>query len=277
MLAFRALGHRKVRLPLNTPAYWDALKQMERLANPSDFIPISFLNWHLNRMNLNAVGVPAQLYFIPIGAYSQFVLEQYRCRRHGRDIAVETGDCVIDAGACWGDTALYFAYRSRPDGKVFSYEFVPDNLEILQRNLALNPDLSDRIQVIERAAWDESNVRLSIQGEGPGSRAGVGETNMADVGALTLTIDDLVEQHNLPRVDFIKMDIEGAELPALRGAKQTIQRHKPKLAISVYHLTDFFEIPEFLDSLGCGYRCFLRHYTIHAEETVLFAEANCRD
>ena len=94
----------------------------------------------------------------------------------------------------------------------------------------------------------------------------------ADTGPLTLAIDDLVQQQNLPRVDFIKMDIEGAELSALRGAKQTIQRHKPKLAISVYHrLTDFFEVPEFLDSLGCGYRYFLRHYTIHAEETVLFA------
>ena len=62
VLAFRALGHRKVRLPLNTPAYWDALKQMERLANPSDFIPLSFLNWQLNLMNLNAIGVPVQLY-----------------------------------------------------------------------------------------------------------------------------------------------------------------------------------------------------------------------
>ena len=73
------------------------------------------------------------------------------------------------------------------------------------------------------------------------------------------------------------MDLEGAELPSLRGATQTIQRYKPKLAISVYHsLSDLFEIPEFLDSLGVGYCYYLRHYTIHTEETVLFAEANCR-
>ena len=200
------------------------------------------------------------------------LLEQYRCRSVGADIAVEPGDYVIDAGACWGDTTLYFAYHSRPDGKVFSYEFVKDNLEILQRNLALNTDLNNRIQVIERAVWDKSNVTLSAQGEGPGSHVSVGEISKPVAGPLTLAIDDLAMQQNLPIVDFIKMDTEGAELPALRGAKQTIQRHKPKLAISVYHrLADFFEIPEFLDSLGCGYGFFLRHYTIHAEETVLFA------
>ena len=111
VLAFRALGHRSVKLPLNTAAYWDGLKQMVRLASPSDFIPVGFLNWQLHLMDLNAIGVPVQLYFVPAGAYWPFVLEQYRCRRDGADIAVETGDYVIDAGACWGDAALYFAHR----------------------------------------------------------------------------------------------------------------------------------------------------------------------
>ena len=275
VLAFRALGHRRLKLPLNTSAYWDELKQMERLANPSDFIPLSFLNWQLHRMDLNAVGVPVQLYFTPMGAHHQFVLEQYRCRSHDGDIAVEAGDYVIDAGACWGDTALYFAYRSKPDGRVLSYEFIPDNLEIMRRNLALNPDLSSRIQVIERAAWGESNLTISVQNKGPASKVSIGDTSASVAGPLTLAIDDLVKQHNLPRVDFIKMDIEGSELQALHGAAQTIQHYKPKLAISVYHhLTDFFKIPEYLDSIGVGYRYFLRHYTIHAEETVLFAKVN---
>lgn len=76
VLAFRALGHRRVRLPLNTPAYWDGLKQMERLANPSDFIPLNFLNWQLHRMDLNAVDVPVQLYAMPKGAFNQFVLDR---------------------------------------------------------------------------------------------------------------------------------------------------------------------------------------------------------
>lgn len=90
----------------------------------------------------------------------------------------------------------------------------------------------------------------------------------------TLSIDGLVEREQLKRLDFIKMDIEGAELAALKGAEQSIRRFRPKLAISVYHqLQDFWEIPQWIDSLGLGYRFHLRHFTIHQEETVLFAQA----
>jgi len=274
VLAFRALGHHKVKLPLNIPSYWDGLALIEKLADSSDFISIGFRNWRLSHINLAALGLPIRLYDVPWGAYVQFVLEQYRCRRNdGADIAVESGDYVIDAGACWGDTALYFAHRSQPNGKVFSFEFMPENLEVLRRNLALNDVLSRQIQIVERAAWDISDVKLLIEGDGPATRVRA-ESSDAFIAPLTLTIDDLVQRYNLPKVNFIKMDIEGSELRALKGAKQTIQSYRPKLAISVYHqLSDFYEIPRFLDSLECGFRYYLRHYTIHAEETILFAEA----
>ena len=82
------------------------------------------------------------------------------------------------------------------------------------------------------------------------------------------TLDSL----ELPRVDFIKMDVEGAELMALRGGEAALRRHRPRLAISRYHRPeDFFSIPIWLDSLGLGYRFYLDHYTIHHEETVLYA------
>jgi hypothetical protein len=76
----------------------------------------------------------------------------------------------------------------------------------------------------------------------------------------------------LDRIDFIKMDIEGGELPALKGAERVLRSFKPKLAISVYHnLRDFWEIPQWLNDLKLGYEFYLRHFTIHHEETVLFA------
>jgi hypothetical protein len=52
------------------------------------------------------------------------------------------------------------------------------------------------------------------------------------------TIDKLVSELKLPRVDFIKMDIEGAEVPALSGARDTIARFKPRLAIATEHKPD---------------------------------------
>ena len=77
----------------------------------------------------------------------------------------------------------------------------------------------------------------------------------------------------LSKVNFIKMDIEGAELAALHGAEITLRQFRPKLAICVYHqLEDFWTIPQFLDGLDLGYRFYLRHFTAYGEETVLFAE-----
>ena len=58
-----------------------------------------------------------------------------------------------------------------------------------------------------------------------------------------------------------------------KGAEESICRCQPKLAITVYHsLEDFWEIPKWIAQLELGYRFYLRHFTIHQEETVLFAK-----
>jgi hypothetical protein len=76
----------------------------------------------------------------------------------------------------------------------------------------------------------------------------------------------------LRKVDFIKMDIEGSEPEALMGAEQTIRKHRPKLAIAIYHdLRHFASIPHWIHDLNLGYKFYIGHFTIHAEETVLFA------
>jgi hypothetical protein len=86
------------------------------------------------------------------------------------------------------------------------------------------------------------------------------------------SIDALVAEQGMERVDYIKMDIEGAEPNALRGAEQTLRKYKPNLAIAIYHsLSDFVKIPEYLSSLGLGYKFYLGHFTIHEEETILYA------
>jgi hypothetical protein len=69
------------------------------------------------------------------------------------------------------------------------------------------------------------------------------------------------------------MDIEGSEPAALRGAEKIIRRDRPKLAIAIYHgWDDFANIPEWISNLGIDYAFYLGHYTIHAEETILFAK-----
>lgn len=138
----------------------------------------------------------------------------------------------------------------------------------------MNPHLKPRIHLVKAPVWSQSGQPLFIEGTGPGSRV-VAETQSREaLEVKTVSIDDLVREHDLETVNFIKMDIEGAELAALRGAENTIKRFRPKLAISVYHnLEDFWSIPQYLQGLELNYRFYLRHFTIHDEETVLFAVA----
>ena len=85
-----------------------------------------------------------------------------------------------------------------------------------------------------------------------------------------LTIDEVTAGHD---VSFIKMDIEGAELAAFKGAQKTITAHQPILAISLYHKPeDLITIPQFIHELHRDYRFWLRaHHPRFAYEMVLYA------
>lgn len=97
-------------------------------------------------------------------------------------------------------------------------------------------------------------------------------------GALSTSGESVVQTVSLDMAvpDFhptmIKMDIEGAELSALRGAQQLIQCDHPDLAVCTYHAVNhIWDIPLLLDSWGLGYRFFLRTYNAYTMETVLYA------
>jgi len=80
-----------------------------------------------------------------------------------------------------------------------------------------------------------------------------------------------VESGEVKRIDFLKLDVEGAELDALRGGLNSILRFRPKMAISLYHKpNDLFEIIRFVSRAFPFYELYLDHYTIHREETVLY-------
>lgn len=232
-------------------------------------------DFNLPLLDLRSLGYELELFIPAPGVNLTFLQKQYELHRGGNALCkAQAGDVVIDAGGCWGDTALYFAHEAGPNGKVVSFEFIPSNLEVMNKNLNLNPHLAGRITVVPQPLWSTPGNVLYYVDRGPASNVSpekIASQGIANGTCTTATIDETVASLGLDKCDFIKMDIEGAEFSALKGAEKTIRRFRPKLAICLYHgVDDFRSIPRYLDSLDLGYRFFLDHASIHLEETVLF-------
>jgi len=268
LILFRILGHMHVRLPFNTPGVLD----YDSAVRP----------WKIKDTNDVGMFGPLALFAIPTDSgelrmkcwsgnvAASFLYSQYFYHRDAQFVAPELGDEVIDGGGCFGDTALVFAISVGKKGHVHTFDPLKKHCEIMRESIAMNPSLAKRISVYEAGLADVDNAgspshdRDSIID--PGARVEVG-------GDLpTRSIDGLVNEGAITRIDYIKMDIEGSELAALVGAEKSLRKWRPKLAISLYHRPhDFFAIPLWLHSLGIGYQFFLDHYSIHHEETVLYA------
>ena len=265
ILAFRALGPRHVtlQLDLELKAKVEAAQATTTGSSDTDFPPFAFA-----RHAVEFEGSEINLECWTINVYGTFVERQYYFERNGVTIRPQPGDVVIDAGGCFGDTALAFASSVGQTGHVYVFEPIPRQRHILAGNVKRNPSIGSRITVSDRAVSDTSDVDVTFTDGGAGAR----QTKAGQVAAKTISIDAFVARHSVPKVDFIKMDIEGAETSALQGAAETIRNHRPKLAISIYHsLGELVSIPILVHSLLPGYRLFVDHHTAHSEETILYA------
>jgi FkbM family methyltransferase len=153
---------------------------------------------------------------------------------------------IFDLGAFIGDTPYCFAKTFKVD-KVYAFEPDPDNFKILKENLRLNK-LEDVVIPVELGVGKEKGS-FYLKKAGGASAVGVKQSKDT-VKVRVTTIDDFVEENKIKRVDFIKMDIEGAEFDALKGAVKTIKRDTPDLSVTIYHKGEhFFEIPGWLKKL----------------------------
>lgn len=97
-------------------------------------------------------------------------------------------------------------------------------------------------------------------------------TAVSDVNATQTILLESLDNINVGTVGFIKLDVEGAELDSLIGAKNTIMRDAPFLALCLYHKWgDMLTLMEYLRCLVPEYQFMLRHYGARADETVLYA------
>jgi FkbM family methyltransferase len=160
------------------------------------------------------------------------------------DQGVRSGDVVLDCGAHVGvftRTAIAAGAKL-----VVAVEPSPRNLECLRRNMA--PEIAaGRVVVIAEGVWDQTGtlpLHMDPHNSAGNSLLGGEKPRPINIDVPLTTIDLLAQRLRLERVDFIKMDIEGAEQNALKGARVTISAYRPRMAICTYHTaTDAEQVP----------------------------------
>ena len=132
----------------------------------------------------------------------------------------------------------------------------PENLECLRRNFK-NEIAAGRVILYPKGVWDKDEImpmQIDPQNSAADSFVIHREGDKETKGIALTTIDKLVAELKLERVDFIKMDIEGAEPRALMGGRETIAKWRPRMALCTYHAPDHPQkVPELVRAAGSGY------------------------
>ena len=127
--------------------------------------------------------------------------------------------------------------------------------------------------MVEAPRHSSSGGRWGVAHDGPAER--IGPARPGGFAVTARSIDDVVEERGHPRVDFVKLDVEGAEPDVLRGAERTIRRFRPRLAIAAHHEPRHLAtLTGQVAGLGLGYRLDLDHFTSTWGETVPFARTS---
>ena len=182
-------------------------------------------------------------------------------------LSFNNDEIFVDCGGFDGQTTEDFICNVNGKyNKVYIFEPDKHNLKRLKNKMSAYKD----IQIIEKGCHSENDIYyFSEKGT---STSMIIRDNRGGTKIEVAPIDSIVIDYN---ATFIKMDIEGSELEALKGAKQTIIKSTPKLAISVYHKPeDLITIPQYIFSINKNYKFYLRHYGYVFWETVLYAVPN---
>lgn len=182
----------------------------------------------------------------------------------------------VDAGAYNGDTFQSWLRNYIPKDHsdsfaYYAYEPGREQFEVLSQTIdRFASDLKQNIFLYNVGLGAQSEY-LSMVGTGPASRLSEKKVGAKTDSCIKIEcLDDTIFSGKKPTI--IKADIEGFEIPFLEGAKQTIDKHRPTLAISVYHrYNDIWKIPHWIHNLNCGYSLYLRHHSPVYGDTVCYA------
>jgi FkbM family methyltransferase len=173
-------------------------------------------------------------------------------------------EIFVDCGAFDGDTVSLFVKKvNNLYKKIYALEIDELNYHKLLKNISLENIYN--IHPLKIGSWDKKDVLYYKSDSIRTSLSNSESEQKIDVETIDCIVGD-------DPVSFIKMDIEGAELKSLLGAKNTITSNKPKLAICVYHRPeDLITIPQLLKKYVPEYKFYLRHHRLISMDTILYA------
>jgi FkbM family methyltransferase len=181
--------------------------------------------------------------------------------------ALKPDEVVVDCGAFDGDTLRTFLrYRDLAFARYFALEPDPDTFAKLKTMAEALPDeVRARIQVLPYAVGGRrGRVRFAAEGSLGSAISAHGEIEVEQV-----TLDELSRE---PAPTFVKMDIEGAEIDALNGARRLITEGKTAFAACVYHAQDhLWSIPLLISGINPRLRYYLRPYMPEGWDSVCYA------
>ena len=234
----------------------------ELIDEKSKFIFRSLLNYRLTK---------DVEYLNQMSVYIDLEENQYFDKNLLDRYMIKTG--FVDVGAYSGDTLLQL-HNKMPEftGKCFAFEAGEQIYNRLVESVN-NAQYGFNTELYNIAVWDHEGW---INFEASENEAG---SKIVDEGIKVRcdSLDNILLEKN-ELIDFIKMDIEGAERKALEGSKEIIKKNKPILAICIYHKKeDFFDIPELIKSIEpYEYDFYIRQYRFGQSETVLYAMPKSR-
>jgi FkbM family methyltransferase len=203
-------------------------------------------------------------FFIPFDNYDDFVdmveqsivSDQYHTHNYLKEDSV-----VIDAGANVGIFSV-FAAQQCFKGIIYAFEPSPYTFEILTKNIAgykniksIHAGLGDVAAKKNILVYPNSTTGNIMEDSSRAPLIFMEHVKKAEL-ITVVTVDDFVEKNHVAHVDFIKIDTEGYEAKILEGARKTIKKFKPVIAMSAYHTpADRELLPKMVESISSGYRC----------------------
>jgi FkbM family methyltransferase len=232
----------------------------------------SCTQWPAEKLAIPANGGDPVIYETPIGqlCWSRglrryaglFALEHMRGVYEHGSVRLNSGDVVVDLGANIGSFSRYAL--SRGAKLVIAFEPEPSHIAFLEQCFAA--EIRDgRMKIVKAAAWKEK-TKLRFE-------PNMVESRVSDTGSLevqAVTVDETMQELGVPKVDFIKADIEGAERHALAGAKQTITTSGPKMALCTYHLPDD---PQTIPAIVQSFRSYDVRFNVGRSQAFFAARA----